>query len=98
MQNLHQSTQEHEIYYSDRYSEDEQLLIKITFCFMEEAHEPLYLDKWNSVSCKIMGIPTSFIWSIVSFDGAFEYGGDSKFWGCVAKNAVLLFVEFSNFV
>jgi len=54
---------------------------------MERTHEPLHLDVWSSVHWKIMDIPTSFIWIIIFFDGDFEYGGGSTFWGYVGTNA-----------
>jgi hypothetical protein len=38
---------------------------------MERTHEPLHLDKLSFVHCKIMDIPTSFLF-IVLFDGAFN--------------------------
>jgi hypothetical protein len=38
-----------------------------------------------------------FTWIIIFFDGAFEYGGISKFLGYVGTNAELLGVEFCNF-
>jgi hypothetical protein len=46
---------------------------------MGRTHEALHIDKWSFVHWKIMDIPTSFIWIIIFFDGAFEYGGGSKF-------------------
>jgi hypothetical protein len=61
--------------------------LKFTFYFMETAHEPLLLEKWNFVQWKIMDIPTSFIWNIIFFGGVFEYGSDSKFWGYAGTNA-----------
>jgi hypothetical protein len=64
---------------------------------METTHELLHLYKLSFVHWKIMDIPTSFIW-IIFFDGAFEYGGGSKFLGCVSTSAELLCVEFRNFV
>jgi hypothetical protein len=62
---------------------------------MDRTHKPLHLDivRWN-----IMDIPTSFIWIIIFFDGDFEYGVGSAFWGYVGTNAELLGVEFYNFV
>jgi hypothetical protein len=41
-------------------------------------------------------ISKSCIWNI--FDGVFEYGNDSKFWGYVETNAEQLCTEFCNFV
>jgi hypothetical protein len=64
---------------------------------MEKTHELMHLGKWSFVHRKIMDIPTSFIWIIIFFDEAFEYGGISKFWGYVGTNAELLCVEFCNF-
>jgi hypothetical protein len=60
-------------------------------------HEPLHLDKQNLVKLKIVDIPVSFIWIIDIFDGAFYYGGISKFWGYDGTNAELLCVECCNF-
>jgi hypothetical protein len=40
---------------------------------MEATHEPLHLDKRSLVKWKIMGMPTSFIWITIFFNGAFEY-------------------------
>jgi hypothetical protein len=60
---------------------------------METTHEPLHLDKWGSIQWKIMDILISFIWNIMFFGTAFEYGGGSKFWGYVGTNAEPLFVE-----
>jgi hypothetical protein len=72
--------------------------VKLTFYFIEVAHEPLYLDKLSLVQRKIMDIPTSFIWTIIFVGGAFKYGGGSKFWGYVGKNAEPLCVVSCNFV
>jgi hypothetical protein len=98
MQNLHQSMWDDIILYSNRYLEDEQILIrpllwksknmnmvdiwqlKLTFYFMESTHELLYLVKWSFVHWKIMDIPTGFIWIIIFFDGALEYGSISNLW------------------
>jgi hypothetical protein len=44
-----------------------------------------------------MDIPTSFVWTIISFDAVFKYDG-AKFWGYVGINAEPLCVEFCNFV
>jgi hypothetical protein len=41
---------------------------------MERTNELLHYDKLSCVHRKIMDIPTSFIWIIILFDGAFEYG------------------------
>jgi hypothetical protein len=67
---------------------------------METTREPLNLDKRSLVQWKIMGIPTStsFILIIISFDGAFEYGGGSKLWVYVGTKAEPLCVEFCNIV
>jgi hypothetical protein len=73
-------------------------MLKFAFCFMERTNEPLHLDKWTLVHWKIMDMPTSFIWIIIFFDGAFECGGISKLWGYVGTNTELLCVEFCNFV
>jgi hypothetical protein len=54
--------------------------------FMEATHKPLHLEKWSSVQWNIMNVPTSFIWIIILFDKALEYGDYSKLWGCVGKN------------
>jgi hypothetical protein len=45
-----------------------------------------------------MDLPTSFIWIIIFFDGNFEYGGGSIFWGYAVTNAELLYAEFCNFM
>jgi hypothetical protein len=50
-------------------------VLKFTFYFMERTHETLHLVKWSFVHWKIMNMPTSFIWIIIFFDWAFEYGG-----------------------
>jgi hypothetical protein len=39
-----------------------------------------------------MDMPTTMIWIITIFDGAFEYGGISKFWGYAGTNAELYLV------
>jgi hypothetical protein len=39
--------------------------------------EPLKLDKWSLVQWKTADIPISFIWTIIFFDGAFEFGDGS---------------------
>jgi hypothetical protein len=71
--------------------------LKFTFHFMEITHEPLQLDKLRFVQWEIMDILTSFIWTIIFFHGAFEYGGGPKFWGYVGTDAELFCVEFCNF-
>jgi hypothetical protein len=45
-----------------------------------------------------MHIPTSFVWIIIFFGGAFEYGGGSKFLRYVGANADPLCIELCNFV
>jgi hypothetical protein len=45
-----------------------------------------------------MDKPTSFIWIIIFFGGAFEYGGISKLSGYVLTKAKLLCAEFCNFL
>jgi hypothetical protein len=101
------------ILYADRSLEDELLLIrpvlwesqkkneswklKSTFHFMERTHKLLHLDKWSFVHWKVVVIPTRFIWIIILFDGAFEYGGISKVWGYPGIDAALLCLEFCNF-
>jgi hypothetical protein len=72
--------------------------LKFIFHLMETTDELLHLDKWSFVQWKITDMPTSFIWSSIFFDRAFEYGGVSKFWGYVPKNSGPLCVEFCNFV
>jgi hypothetical protein len=64
---------------------------------MDRTHEPLHLDKWSSVHWKIIDIPTSFIWIIIFYVGAFEYGGGSNFWGYVVTNVELLCVDTCTF-
>jgi hypothetical protein len=71
--------------------------LKFIFYILNTTHEPLYLDKWSFVWWKIMDIPTTFIWIVIFFDGAFEYGGRSKFWGYIGPNAEPLCVEFCTF-
>jgi hypothetical protein len=44
-----------------------------------------------------MDIPTTFIWIIIFFNRAFEYGNISM-WDYVGTNAELLCVELCNFV
>jgi hypothetical protein len=56
---------------------------------MATTHEPLHLGKRSFVQWKIVKIPKSFIWIIILFDGAFEYGGISKLWGYIGTNAEL---------
>jgi hypothetical protein len=51
-------------------------MVKFTFYFIETTHERLHVDK---VLYNIMNVPTSFIPTIIFFDGAFECGGGSKF-------------------
>jgi hypothetical protein len=38
---------------------------------MEKTHEPLHLDKLSFERWKIIDIPTSFVWIIIFYDGAF---------------------------
>jgi hypothetical protein len=45
-----------------------------------------------------VGIPTSFILTIIFFGLSFEYGGGSKFLGYVVIDAERLYVEFCIFV
>jgi hypothetical protein len=71
--------------------------LKFTFYFMERTYKPLHLDR-SFVHWQIMDISTSFIWIIIFFDGAFEYGGIVKLWHYVGTNSKLLFTEFCNFV
>jgi hypothetical protein len=52
---------------------------KYIFYFTERTHEPFLLDTWRFVHWKIKHIPTSLIWIIIFFDGAFQYGGGSTF-------------------
>jgi hypothetical protein len=70
--------------------------LKFKFNFMERTHEPLHLVKWNFVHWKIVDIPTSFIWIIIFFDRALEYGNSLKLWDYVGTNAELLCVESCN--
>jgi hypothetical protein len=46
---------------------------------MEVSHESLHLDKRILVQWRIMDLATSFIWTAVFFDRAFEYCGDGIF-------------------
>jgi hypothetical protein len=57
---------------------------------MKRSHEPLHLGKPSFAHWKITDITTNLIWIIIFFDGAFEYGGISKFWGYVGTDARLL--------
>jgi hypothetical protein len=72
-------------------------MLKFTFYFMGSTHELSHLDNWSSVPWKIMDVPTSFVWTIIFFDGAFEYGGISKFWAYVGSNAELLCADLCNY-
>jgi hypothetical protein len=72
--------------------------LKFALYFMEKTHEPLHLDKWSFVHWRITNIPTSFIWIIIFFHGALEYGCISKLWGYAGTNAELLCVEFCDLV
>jgi hypothetical protein len=72
--------------------------LQFTFYFMKRTHEPLHLVKWNFVHWKIMDIPISFSWIIIFFDGTFEYGDASTFWGYVGINAEMFYVKLCNFV
>jgi hypothetical protein len=65
---------------------------------MAITHEPLNLGRGSSLQWSIMGLPTSFIWIVVSFDEVFEYGDSAKFWGYVGTNSEPLCVEFCSFV
>jgi hypothetical protein len=81
-----------------KYEHAGRLKLKHTFYSMERTHKQLYLDKWSLVHWNILYMLTSLIWIVVFFDGTFEYGGGSKFWGYVWSNAELLCVEVCNFV
>jgi hypothetical protein len=88
---------DHEILYSDRSSDDEQLLIrtflwktknmnmagswylKSVFYFMVTTYEPLHLDERSFVQWKMVDIPTSFVWIIISCNWLFEYGDGGIF-------------------
>jgi hypothetical protein len=59
---------------------------------METTDELLHVDKSNLLQWKIIDMTVSFIWIIILFDSAFEYGSDLKFWGCVGTIAVPLCV------
>jgi hypothetical protein len=65
---------------------------------MERTHEPLHLVQWSFVHWKIMDIHTSFSWSIIFFNEAFEYSGISKLRVYVGTNTELLCAELCNFV
>jgi hypothetical protein len=43
-------------------------------------------------------MPTSFIWLIIFFSGASEYGGISNLWFYFGTKAERLYVEFCNVV
>jgi hypothetical protein len=116
MQNMHQSTWDHEILYGDRPLTDKQLSflpllrkikntnmadgwkLKFTFYFKAITREPLHLENLSFTHWKIMYIPRSFIWIIIFFDGAFEYGGGSEFWGYVGRDTELLCAKYCNFL
>jgi hypothetical protein len=70
-------------------------MLKFTFYFTEGTHEPLHLesDKLSFVHWKIMDVPRSFIWIIIFFDGAFEWGGISNLRGYVGTNAEVRCLE-----
>jgi hypothetical protein len=53
--------------------------LKLTSCFMATTHEPLYLDKRSLVQWKIVDMPTRLIWTIIFFNGPFEYGEGGNF-------------------
>jgi hypothetical protein len=65
---------------------------------METAHEPLHLDKLSLVQWKIMDISTNFIWIIIFFGGAFQYGDGAIFWRYVGTNAEPLRLELCDFM
>jgi hypothetical protein len=53
--------------------------LQLTCCFMATTHEPLHLHKRSFAKRKIMDIPISFIWIIIFFNGAIEYGDGGIF-------------------
>jgi hypothetical protein len=73
------------------------LKLKFIFYFMATTYEPLNADKWSFVEWKIVDVPTSFVWNIIFFNGAFQYGRDSNLWGYVGTNTEPLCLEFCNF-
>jgi hypothetical protein len=52
--------------------------LKLTFGCMATTYELLHLEKRRFVQWKILGIPISFIWIIIFFNVAFEYGDDGN--------------------
>jgi hypothetical protein len=81
-----------------RYEHGGRLTFKTHILFMTTTHEIFHLEKRSLVQWNTMDIPTSYIWIIIFFDRAFEYGGGSKFWGYVGTKAESLCVEFYSFV
>jgi hypothetical protein len=59
---------------------------------MEINNELLHLNKLSFLHRKIIDIPTSFIWIVIFFSGAFQYGGISKLWGYVGTTAERFFL------
>jgi hypothetical protein len=101
IQNLHQSTWDHEMVYADRSSKGQD-------CFCEESNKKYehgvrlsvrihILFSRDTVHWKSMGLPTIFIWMFF-FAWAFQFGDGEKSWGYVGTNTEPLCGEFCNFV
>jgi hypothetical protein len=73
-------------------------LFKFILYFIERTLEHFNLDIRSSVHWNTMDIPTICICIIIFFDGDFDCGSGSTFWGYVGTNAELLCVEFYNFL
>jgi hypothetical protein len=95
---------DHKILYTNRSSEDEQLLIRPLLRESKNTHKSgswklkfafYFIDRTHELLH--LDIPSSFIWIIISFDCPSEYGGISKFWCYAGTHAELLRVEFCNF-
>jgi hypothetical protein len=114
MQNLHQSTWDHQILYTDKSSKDEQPLIRP---FLSKTKNTNMAAVWmlKFIVCfvettheplhldkwtldKSSRTYLCFIWIIVLFDAVFKYDDGAKFRGYVGINAEPLCVEFCNFV
>jgi hypothetical protein len=102
MWNLQQSTWGHKILYADifrgwttfnkitfvriqKYEHGWRFKVTIHILFYGENSWTVALSQ-SFVHLIMMDVTTSFIWIIIFFDGAFEYGGISKLWGYVGTN------------
>jgi hypothetical protein len=112
MQNVHQSMWDHGILYSDRPSEDEQLLLRPLLWKTKNTN---MAGGWNLKFTlgfmettheplhlrqikfgTVKDVPKSIIWIIILFDKAFKLGNGATFWGYVGTNAESLRAEFYN--